>query len=392
VLNTVTDTAPSPPCALPGDWLPHLARVAAAQDLSLFWECLGCLLQKAVPHHTAFMWCDYLDFGASSKSTSVFETPHRDRPPEYWGERRKYHLTAGFLRSHAGLKLYRMDDVVPREEIVRSEFYRRFMQPEGWEHAVTLAFWQKDELRAALVLYRTEAQGSYSCADTAALTALHPFIEGIVFRQLDQHRRRTLHARVEDFVRGLPIGLILLNWDLQPVFVNDEGYKQTFYWIHGPTRPRALHYRDDYRVPPEFRRVCENYRRAWVDQYVSGQGVGNAGIERVAHPDHPDIQVVISTQSVYSISAHRPSFLIQFEGLSLRAQMAFKPSETQLKLLSQLTPGQRVVAILLLQGLSNPEIATKLNLGRSTVKDHLSHIYRRLQVRNRTQLAGLLSQ
>lgn len=42
-------------------------------------------------------------------------------------------------------------------------------------------------------------------------------------------------------------------------------------------------------------------------------------------------------------------------------------------------------------GLSNPDIAAQLYVSRSTVKAHLSHVYAKLGVANRTQLAGLAS-
>ncbi|GII60951.1 LuxR family transcriptional regulator [Sphaerisporangium krabiense] len=52
-----------------------------------------------------------------------------------------------------------------------------------------------------------------------------------------------------------------------------------------------------------------------------------------------------------------------------------------------LTPAERSVARLAAEGLSNPEIATRLFVGRGTVKTHLAHVYAKLQVANRTELA-----
>ena len=44
---------------------------------------------------------------------------------------------------------------------------------------------------------------------------------------------------------------------------------------------------------------------------------------------------------------------------------------------------------LVVAGLSNPEISAKLFMSRGTVKTHLSHVFAKLGVGNRTELATL---
>jgi len=52
-----------------------------------------------------------------------------------------------------------------------------------------------------------------------------------------------------------------------------------------------------------------------------------------------------------------------------------------------LTPTELEVVRLVVDGLSNPEIGRRLFMSRGTVKTHLSHIYAKLGVANRTELA-----
>ena len=54
-----------------------------------------------------------------------------------------------------------------------------------------------------------------------------------------------------------------------------------------------------------------------------------------------------------------------------------------------LTPVELQVAQLAAEGMSNPQIATRLFVSRSTVKLHLSNVYRKLGVGNRVELAAL---
>lgn len=53
-----------------------------------------------------------------------------------------------------------------------------------------------------------------------------------------------------------------------------------------------------------------------------------------------------------------------------------------------LTPTERRVVGLATEGLSNPQIAERMFIARGTVKVHLSHIYEKLDVASRTQLAA----
>ncbi|MEU6430673.1 LuxR C-terminal-related transcriptional regulator [Microbispora sp. NPDC046973] len=56
---------------------------------------------------------------------------------------------------------------------------------------------------------------------------------------------------------------------------------------------------------------------------------------------------------------------------------------------ASLTPAEQEVVRLAAAGLSNPEIAGRLFMSRSTVKTHLAHVYAKLGVANRTELAAL---
>jgi DNA-binding NarL/FixJ family response regulator len=56
---------------------------------------------------------------------------------------------------------------------------------------------------------------------------------------------------------------------------------------------------------------------------------------------------------------------------------------------TELTSRERQVIRLIAKGLSNSEIGRQLNASEATIKVHLSHIFLKLGVRNRTALAVL---
>jgi DNA-binding CsgD family transcriptional regulator len=56
---------------------------------------------------------------------------------------------------------------------------------------------------------------------------------------------------------------------------------------------------------------------------------------------------------------------------------------------TSLTRTELDIVRLAAEGLSNPEIGARLFMSRATVKAHLSHVYAKLNVANRTELAAL---
>ena len=61
------------------------------------------------------------------------------------------------------------------------------------------------------------------------------------------------------------------------------------------------------------------------------------------------------------------------------------PRRQDLSLLNTLTERERQVFELVAQGLSNAEIAERLFLTEGTVKTHVSHVFEKVEVRDRTQ-------
>lgn len=62
------------------------------------------------------------------------------------------------------------------------------------------------------------------------------------------------------------------------------------------------------------------------------------------------------------------------------------------KALAQLTRRERQIMRLVSEGLSNKEIGRRLNLSDGTIKVHLHHIFRKLEISSRTLLAAVASQ
>ena len=68
---------------------------------------------------------------------------------------------------------------------------------------------------------------------------------------------------------------------------------------------------------------------------------------------------------------------------------SFSKRKNENSLLDELSPREKVVLYWLSQGLSNLEVAQKTVLSEKTVKNHVSHMLKKLELRDRTQAAIL---
>jgi DNA-binding NarL/FixJ family response regulator len=73
------------------------------------------------------------------------------------------------------------------------------------------------------------------------------------------------------------------------------------------------------------------------------------------------------------------------------ARLTQTSAEPNPEILEQLTDRERETALLIKEGRSNKEIASELGIAQNTVKQHLSHIFEKLGVRDRFALAMLLA-
>lgn len=86
-------------------------------------------------------------------------------------------------------------------------------------------------------------------------------------------------------------------------------------------------------------------------------------------------------------SAHELAGLLPLHGLMQMAAQCLPREDGRL---TNLTPRERQIALLLRDGASNKELARELGLGLATVKTHLLNLFRKQGVSNRTELVATL--
>ena len=100
------------------------------------------------------------------------------------------------------------------------------------------------------------------------------------------------------------------------------------------------------------------------------------------------LQKVVQAQREGPLAATLPDISREYVGKLLAAikeETALPPGETAASVGEPLSERELQVVRLIASGASNRDIARKLFVSLSTVKTHINNIYRKLEVRTRTQ-------
>ncbi len=321
----------------------------------------------------------------------VFTDPPIPEATAWYKERGRINPFTPYIRAHRRLTHYRFRDVVgPEGKFRATEFYRMFARAEGWVDGMSGLFWRGDEVKAMFSVYRAPGGPEFSAADVARLKMLRPYLETAIDRVHLLHAER-LHRKVlEEFNRHIPLGLMLLDWELRPVFANTEAVKECAVWRHGPTVARGLVSRERLELPEPVRAVCERLREEILRGNAKDRPAFAHALERLAHPTIPDRLAAVSAVNASAGLLAKPGFLVVLEDRSLERQPAARVPVEKQRLLWALTPSEREVALLICEGCSNAEVARRLKKSPLTTKKQVTSIFAKLKVRTRGRLMALM--
>jgi DNA-binding CsgD family transcriptional regulator len=381
-MNSAPSDSPAAP-ASPVEWERRLLAMHGATDTDEFLDAVFALLQATVA-------CDF----ALANLRNVDGVPlvardslGREFGPEYMERFFKANPSVSYVMVRPGLRILHTRDHLPPEAKLRTTvFYRDFMQPEGWRHSVALLFWGffPPVPQNAFCVFRSAAQPDFDADDLARLRLVHPHIATALKRLKKQLKTRSTEDRIAALLDALPVNATLLDWDLRISHQSATARRLSAQWMGRAheSLPRT------FELPPELLAACAEMKEEWRTTLRANPQTRLLRKRTVAHPEQPGLSAEITlVLQQDSVLAH-PGFLVHLaENSSAPAEPAARGMHLEL---SALTPGERVAVQLAAEGLSNDGIAQRLGISIAAVKLRLHGAFRKLNVRNRTQLVALL--
>lgn len=165
-------------------WFESLVlRLHATIDISGFWGAVRSVLDEAVPHDACVVFREYTDFARSWHAEDILMTPRAQKSHDWLQRRREVDMMTAFILAHPQLKNCKLSDAVPDlRQLRRSEYFRHYMAPDGWQYIACWLFWREDGLATEIAIRRTAAQGDFTSREMEVLDRLHPHVQTTLHR------------------------------------------------------------------------------------------------------------------------------------------------------------------------------------------------------------------
>ncbi|MDX2109564.1 MAG: helix-turn-helix transcriptional regulator [Verrucomicrobiota bacterium] len=366
-------------------FLPELLVLHQANDHTSLWQAFRDLLTKAFPCHRVTLFLGHIEMG---EARLVFTDPPLAEPEVWFENRGKNNPFSAWITKHRRVSWYRFSDIVGPPEVFRSTtFYQSFAAIEGWDKGLSGLYWQRDNVAAMFSVYRGDGLPDFDEQEIALLQSLQPWFDAAVNRVQRFHSTDNLRATLEDFNRDMPLGLILLDWQLKPLFANHRAMEHCSLWNHGPLAARKFKVRDAFRLPVTLLDALEGMRERirLSEPKQLARRLPDPEYCASAHDPRQRARISIAHHGQHSLA--KPGFFVLFyEPDPLLDDSAKDKDARKLSELHLLTVAERELVRLVCEGRSNGDIAQELNKSVLTVKTQMNSIFRKLNLRRRAEL------
>ena len=282
--------------------------------------------------------------------------------------------------------VFRLSDHFPGDSIEQAPMYHEFMRIEGWRYSFLIVLRDAENRYIGQVsAVRTPEQGDYTDEEYARLVELQPHFEIAARRVLRIDGARVARDMLERTMQHAPMPLVLLDEDLSPLYRNRAWDGACAIWLNGAGTTRT---RQTFALPADIAAIATRLIADWREAFVADRTVQSGQRRTLVHISLPgwqaDVQLMIHSgdrlsHPTLAVRIHPPAPGPDIDATSLSL------------LLQRLTEAERAIARAVASGLDNRAIAAMLHISVNTVRTHLRHIFRKLDIASRSHLAVLLT-
>lgn len=346
------------------------------------WHCLQAVAREAIRSDSLT-----LEIEAAEKETAprIYRHAHPANPADL----RTEHPVRPWFALHPGAPAYRLSDIITSRDLSGTTFHERVMKREGWDKLLGMVSWRGRTACGTLNFYRTSGRADFTEEELKRAKVLQPHFHTALSRVLAHEESTFLGDHFASMLEDVPVGLLLLDWELRPLWFNGEAAQACAVWNHGERRAAALNPERAFRVPTALAQACAELREHWGtapgDSPVSGMK------PRVLSDDTLGVHAHVAIRSLGSKPLPHPAFQVQLDYRRPRGDRNRPLSPGAVALLARLSAREREVAMQVREGLRTAEIAAELRRSPLTIKTQLAAIFTKFEVRSRTRVAALLN-
>ena len=344
-----------------------LAALQRTIDLEGLWQSSLQLVQSTLHHHSCSLMLGINDYEPLAARHHVERARQLGYVPAT-----SLTVSQPFLATHPRVQLYTFSQIAAEDPHAHE---RRLAQEAGvdeWCEFVHLAFWNDSSPQAVFSIRRSSRQSGFSADEIGFLEYIYPAIDAGLHRLQALEAERFKSFAYEEALRRSGSPVILADARGKVLFGTHDGRRLSARWTQAFSVVRGAN-----DLSADLVRAIKARRDADAAEPA----------QSLRHPLDASLSVTIDSSWFGSGLRMEPCYLLQFSDAAERPRARERASE----ILSQLTPSERKVALLVAEGLRNEQIAQRLSRSRRTVESQLNAIFGKLDLVCRAQLVKALS-
>jgi len=286
------------------------------------------------------------------------------------------------------VKAVRHSDYTPYAVLQRSSFFKEVMVPLNSHFGASIVAWEKDQWLATLTIFRNLQQGDFTDHEMQFLLNWQTHFQVAVRRLASAKEERLDEHSLASFLWDLPTAALMFDWELTHRHHNAVAVELCRLWMNKAAGGRAKLSHHRLLIPHDLVAAMEALKPTIEKAKLSRPGpLKPIELKTVFHPEIEGLLAKIYFIPSKSLTLSRGRFLIQLHHETVTGGLR----ASSLSRLTHLTRRERETALHAARGLSNFEIGRALHKSPGTVKVQLGHVFKKLKVKSRTQLAALLA-